>query len=914
MQADFKKLKSHLARLSLFQTKAKKNHPFNSRLHLMTKFLSGREASVSIVQSISEQFYAYDNSSSQQLVHSNIWNRPVKVFQRDPFNDPLSHVAESFANRNVTNAFMSSQSLMASIPYLHKLATDNSSVVLHVTAGNEDSFADFTDVMSVRGSGFALLSSSTVQEAQDLALVAQHVSLLTSTPFLHFFDSKRISDERCSVQILDKETLLQFLPEDLISSKIKNKTSVSTLFQQSTYRRYKEGQSQKIKEVDDTYHLDVFTTFNEAISKFAKITGRSYPPLEYVGHPEATCVIVSMGAGATVVEQTVKALADSQPDFTVGCLKIRLFRPWSDQTFLNALPSSVRHIAVLEPTNDYAHSWNPLFLDVAAAYQTTEIYHVDIFSGQYGIQVTDFSPDMVRATLNALQFGTLDRHFEPAKLLDKPNPLQVMAPSTEQIIFVGNSSLAFSFAAHQTGKKYVQTYAVDSVPITHIRVAGSFDPLLPSLIQEADAIVLPDLLPDDQSNLLTSEAVSSLCHGGYILSGVDIDSLPSYVKKEAYNKQAKLVYIQNIHHVLTNVSLSEAINYSSSSISSCPQSWAQQLVYMPSTSSMTTKPKKVTESTFPVETPYIKMLDQSFGPRLNIANAYHSSSIWSPNKSHSNAASQEFGYGRLIHQMQEHTRFVDYVVDVIRNSSLPTEALRALSQWILLINSPTPKPSIIRESAELVTNALTSIMDQSCVAQKIMESKDLFLPKSHWLIGSDSWAYDFGQSGIHHAIACGQNINILIVDTTPCHNQKQAEQRKKDIGLYAMNYGSVYVASVALYASYTGVLQALMEADAYQGPSIVLAYLPQLSTLPDPLSTLKETKISVDNGTWPLYRWNPALEDVEGQDMFSLDSQRIKKDLEAFLSRENYLTQLVSGHPDLSNALVSSLESVSILL
>ncbi|KAG1059060.1 hypothetical protein G6F42_028441 [Rhizopus arrhizus] len=130
-----------------------------------------------------------------------------------------------------------------------------------------------------------------------------------------------------------------------------------------------------------------------------------------------------------------------------------------------------------------------------------------------------------------------------------------------------------------------------------------------------------------------------------------------------------------------------------------------------------------------------------------------------------------------------------------------------------------------------------------------------------------------------------------------------------------MNFGSAYVASVAVYSSYTGVLHALMEADAYQGPSIVLAYLPQepATASTTPVFTMKATKLSVDNGAWPLYRWNPALE-AEGKEAFSLDSQRIKKDLEKFLERENHFSQIVAQHPDISQLLVSSLENVSIYI
>lgn len=134
-------------------------------------------------------------------------------------------------------------------------------------------------------------------------------------------------------------------------------------------------------------------------------------------------------------------------------------------------------------------------------------------------------------------------------------------------------------------------------------------------------------------------------------------------------------------------------------------------------------------------------------------------------------------------------------------------------------------------------------------------------------------------------------------------NAQDPSKRKKDVGLYAMNYGDVYVASVAVYSSYTQVLQALMEADKYDGPSIVLAHLPYTSEQSTPLQMLKDTKAAVDVGYWPLYRWNPAK---ETNSMFSLDSERIKEDLKSFLDRQNHLANFVQSKPQLAPQLVGS--------
>jgi sulfite reductase (NADPH) hemoprotein beta-component len=303
------------------------------------------------------------------------------------------------------------------------------------------------------------------------------------------------------------------------------------------------------------------------------------------------------------------------------------------------------------------------------------------------------------------------------------------------------------------------------------------------------------------------------------------------------------------------------------------------------------------------------MLDQVFGDRLAIANGINSASVWSPDTHSANASNPEFGYGKILAQSQLRAKFQADVEKVINNSKLPESLYKTLSQWLLVVKSSGSKVQQVADAA----SAAETVLDQyktEAVVQDIIRNKEFLYPKSNWLVGSDSWSYDIGQSGVHHVITSGENVNMLIVDTTPYSSDIQREQRKKDIGLYAMNYGAVFVASVAIYSSYTGVLHALIEADNYAGPSVVLAFLPRVNDSANPIEVLQETKVCVDNGSWPLYRWNPALES-EGKDPFTLDSERIKKDLESFLDRENHLSVLVAQQPDLAKTLVSSVEAVS---
>ena len=156
------------------------------------------------------------------------------------------------------------------------------------------------------------------------------------------------------------------------------------------------------------------------------------------------------------------------------------------------------------------------------------------------------------------------------------------------------------------------------------------------------------------------------------------------------------------------------------------------------------------------------------------------------------------------------------------------------------------------------------------LVQPLLSLTPLLRLPSRWIIGSDAWSYDIGSSGIHHLIASGLNVNILILDATPysVRNTVDPHPRKKDIGLYATNHGDVYVASVAVYSSYSQVLQALIEADRFDGPSVVLVHLPYSTEETSVLEILKETKLAVDAGYWPLYRQTEPCERAGGQGSF----------------------------------------------
>jgi sulfite reductase (NADPH) hemoprotein beta-component len=300
-----------------------------------------------------------------------------------------------------------------------------------------------------------------------------------------------------------------------------------------------------------------------------------------------------------------------------------------------------------------------------------------------------------------------------------------------------------------------------------------------------------------------------------------------------------------------------------------------------------------------LENAYVKILNQVFGDKLLIANQLGKQDA---GVSTQISSSPEYGFGSLIARKEHRKRFIDEVRTASNGNDFATKApLEWLGKWALDAEDSNKANALAPEVLSRLSN------DGSPAANALLSSKGLFYNESPWLIGSDAWAYDLGNSGVHHVLASGENVNMLIIDSQPYSERGAADaaRRKKDIGLYAMNFGNAYVASVAVYSSYTQVLEAMIEADKFDGPSVVLAYLPYEKEDDNPLTVLQETKKAVDIGYWPLYRWDPHG-DEKGEPNFQLDSTRIKKELEEFLERDNYLSQLMKRHPEFSSNLSGS--------
>jgi sulfite reductase (NADPH) hemoprotein beta-component len=287
------------------------------------------------------------------------------------------------------------------------------------------------------------------------------------------------------------------------------------------------------------------------------------------------------------------------------------------------------------------------------------------------------------------------------------------------------------------------------------------------------------------------------------------------------------------------------------------------------------------------ETTYTKLLDEVFGDRACLANS--PKNLLPPSSSSISATSPEYALGHVLGANKQREELVQQVRNVLASSKLDDETSKALSAWV------EDDRNARKAKAAAASNLPESLKGAA------------FLPKSNWIIGSEAWSHDLGASGLHHALSTGADVNLLMIDTTPYDLPTDVApiQRRKDAGLYAMTYGNAYVASVAVYGDFAQTLRAISDADAYKGPSIILAYLPGgESDSTKALEILKQTKKAIEIGSWPLYRWDPSAE-KRGKDVFELDSEKIKADLRTFLDRQNHLTELSNRLPSFGEALES---------
>ena len=344
---------------------------------------------------------------------TNIQGNTLKIVEMQSEAGASGALHGSLAGGALTTTFTASQGLLLMIPNMYKIAGELYPCVMHVTARAIAThalsiFGDHSDVMATRSTGWAMLSSSSVQECMDLALVSHIASLKSSVPFVHFFDGFRTSHEINTIEEIDHATLKKLFPQKEYDAFKKRCLNSANPHQQGT------AQNPDIffqnREACNKFYNAVPDIVQSAMDDVAKHTGRSYHLFDYVGAPNAERVVVIMGSGSDVAELTVKYLYEKCGE-KVGAIKVRLFRPFASSKFIEALPKTVKSIAVLDRTKEPGSDGEPLYKDVACAILNSELKNVKVVGGRYGLGSKEFTPSMLNAVFENLQSNSPKNNF-----------------------------------------------------------------------------------------------------------------------------------------------------------------------------------------------------------------------------------------------------------------------------------------------------------------------------------------------------------------------------------------------------------------------------------------------------------------------------------------------------------------------
>ena len=339
----------------------------------------------------------------------NIWGNLPVVQEMQSEGGAAGAVHGSLQAGALTTTFTASQGLLLMLPNMFKIAGELTSTVFHVAARSVAThalsiFGDHSDVMAVRASGFALLSSGSVQEAHDAALIAEAATLRARVPFLHFFDGFRTSHEINALDLLSDVEIRAMIDEELVRAHRARALDPEHPFIRGTAQNpdtFFQG-----REAVNPFYAKTPDIVQTAMDQFAALTGRQYRLFDYEGPADAERVIILMGSGAEVARETAAALRRGGEK--VGVLQVRLFRPFSGPHLLEALPETCRAVAVLDRTKEPGSSGEPLYLDVVEA--VAQAFSAGrrsampkVIGGRYGLSSKDFNPAMAKAVFDELK-------------------------------------------------------------------------------------------------------------------------------------------------------------------------------------------------------------------------------------------------------------------------------------------------------------------------------------------------------------------------------------------------------------------------------------------------------------------------------------------------------------------------------
>jgi len=393
------------------------------------KTMDGNEAVANVAYRLNEVIAIYPITPSSNMGEwadqwmsedvPNIWGTIPHVIEMQSEGGASGAVHGALQTGALATTFTASQGLLLMIPNMNKIAGELTATVFHVSARTVAThalsiFGDHSDVMMCRTTGFALLASNSVQEAMDLALIAHAATLETRIPFVHFFDGFRTSHEVNKIEMLTEDDMRALINMDRVFEHRQRALSPD--------HPVLRGSAQnpdvffQAREAGNPYYNACPDKVQAVMDKFSQVVGRSYHLFDYAGAPDAERVIVMMGSGADAAHETVDYL--NRNGEKVGLLKVRLYRPFSVKSFLEALPATVRKIAVLDRTKEAGAGREPLYLDVVSALQEGLKLGYgklktapETIGGRYGLSSKEFTASMVKAVYDNLAAPKPKDHF-----------------------------------------------------------------------------------------------------------------------------------------------------------------------------------------------------------------------------------------------------------------------------------------------------------------------------------------------------------------------------------------------------------------------------------------------------------------------------------------------------------------------
>jgi pyruvate-ferredoxin/flavodoxin oxidoreductase len=378
----------------------------------------------------------------------NIWGTVPLVIEMQSEGGASGAVHGALQTGALTTTFTASQGLLLMIPNMYKIAGELTSTVFHVSARTVAThalsiFGDHSDVMACRQTGWAMMASGSVQEAHDMALIAQAATLEARVPVLHFFDGFRTSHQVEKIEELSDDDLRAMVDDSLVRAHRSRALTPDKPVLRGTAQN--PDVFFQARETINPFYTAVPGIVQKAMDKFAKLTGRAYHLFDYIGAPDAERVVIVMASGGETAEATVRHLVEKGEK--VGLIRVRLYRPFAVEQFLAALPRSIKTLTVLDRTKEPGATGDPLYLDVTSALFEIGRKDLAVVGGRYGLSSKEFTPAMVKAVLDNMKQAQPKNHFVVGinedvthTSLDYDPNFSVEHPETVRCMFFGLGS------------------------------------------------------------------------------------------------------------------------------------------------------------------------------------------------------------------------------------------------------------------------------------------------------------------------------------------------------------------------------------------------------------------------------------------------------------------------------------------